>query len=86
MGFASLALKGAAALGGTRFGNALRLNSNPYFRIGPGVWPGYSQRVPRISSPYLEWATPGQKVKGHVLLTGPPVPPVGILKPIPACR
>jgi hypothetical protein len=48
-----LALGGLARLGGTRLGNSL-LNSNPYFRIGPGRMPANgrlpaSPNAPRVS-------------------------------------
>lgn len=53
LGGSGLALRGAAALGGTRLGNSL-LNSNRYLRIGPGRMPANgplsaSPNAPRIS-------------------------------------
>lgn len=53
LGASGLALRGAAALGGTRLGNSL-LNSNRYLRIGPGRMPANgplpaSTNAPRVS-------------------------------------
>lgn len=53
LGASGLALRGAAAFGGTRLGNSL-LNSNRYLRIGPGRMPAKgpfptSPNAPRIS-------------------------------------
>ena len=53
LGGSGIALRGAAALAGTRIGNSL-LNSNRYFRIGPGRMPANgpfpaSPNAPRIS-------------------------------------
>lgn len=53
LGVSGLALRGAAALGGTRLGNSL-LNSNRYVRIGPGRMPANgplpaSTNAPRIA-------------------------------------
>ena len=64
------AARGAAWLGGTRFGHVL--NHNRWFRIGPGRWG--KDMIARISSRYL----PGD---GHYsLLTRlPMLPPVGAL-------
>src|SRR5690606_32251775 len=67
-GSSTIALRGAAAVGGTRAGHVL--NHNRHFRIGPGRWG--KDMVPRISSPHL----PGD---GHFRLTSrlPHIPPVG---------
>jgi len=64
------AARGAAWLGGTRFGHLL--NHNRILRIGPGRWG--KDMVARISSPYL----PGD---GHFSLLSrlPFLPPVGAL-------
>jgi RHS repeat-associated protein len=67
-GLGPFALRGVAALGGTRIGHIL--NHNRYFRIGPGRI-GRNME-PRISSPHL----PGD---GHYPLTTriPFIPPLG---------
>jgi len=75
-GSAGIALRGAAALGGTRAGHVL--NHNRHFRVGPGRWGG--DMVPRASSPHL----PGD---GHAKLTSrlPHIPPVGALASPDGC-
>jgi hypothetical protein len=45
-----LALRGAAAFGATRLGNRL-LNSNRYFRIGPGRMPRNGALPPSTNAP-----------------------------------
>ena len=76
-GSAPFALRGAAALGGTRLGN-WAFNSNRYFRIGPGRWPSGAglppaPNVPRISIGPFGKFNPHRDLRSRL----PYVPPIG---------
>jgi hypothetical protein len=80
IGSAPFALRGAAALGGTRFGHAL--NHNRYLRMGPGRMPAAGPGLP--AGPAVPRMAIGPQIKGapvnpHRDLRSrlPYVPPVG---------
>lgn len=79
-GSAPFALRGAAALGGTRVGNAI-FNSNRYFRIGPGRMPSAGPSLPAGPSVprIVTGPTTPSNVPPHFDLRSrlPYVPPIG---------
>jgi hypothetical protein len=76
-GSSTIAVRGAAAVGGTRIGHAL--NHNPYVRIGPGRMPATGNGLPAGTHvPRVSVGGPGGT---HIDLRSrlPHLPPVGAL-------